>query len=251
LVLEEKRIPDSIEECPLKEVVLEIRYKSNLPSAAIFGVIYNVVKDNFDTNPIELPIMQLPEDIRATDPSLRYQAYYKLQRNDYSLNIGPRSISFAITENYEGWTKFKTFYQDYLKRIIEIHLFKEVDRIGLRFVNIFDKNILDKLNMEVRVADDKLSSEPMNISIDYQEDSFFKKVKIGNNVNVLINGNRVKTSLVDIDYIMKVKNISEFTSNPFMKIEEMHNNEKKYFFSLLNNDYLKELNPVYNEERSN
>jgi len=58
------KIPKKIDPCPIVEAIVEIRFDSNLPGDAIFGVIYNQFKEDYPKF-TKLPILQLPEAIRS------------------------------------------------------------------------------------------------------------------------------------------------------------------------------------------
>ena len=242
--MENLRIPKKLENCPLKEVVLEIRFESNMPSDAIFGVIYSKVSSFFDTTE-RLPITQLPEDIKENDPGLKYKAHFKLQKDNLSLNIGPRSISFNNLDNYIGWSDFRAFFQKHLDQIMKIDIFDKVERVGLRYINIFYDTILDNLNLEIKMAEDILEKQSVNLNVDFEENEFLKKVKIGNKVGIMTKTGVSRNSIIDIDYIMKIEKSKTFLEDPYSKIEEMHQKEKEYFFGLLKEDFLSKLGPTY------
>ena len=67
--------PKKITPCPIIESVVEIRFDSAIPAEAIFGVVYNAFNDIFPNKPINLPILQIPEQIRNSDPNLQYKPH--------------------------------------------------------------------------------------------------------------------------------------------------------------------------------
>ena len=86
------KLPKLIDPCPIIEAIIEIRFESKLISDAIFGVIYNSVKETFPKTE-NLPILQIPENIRINDPNLKYNPYYSLLNNNFILQIGPKVVS--------------------------------------------------------------------------------------------------------------------------------------------------------------
>jgi uncharacterized protein (TIGR04255 family) len=68
------KLPKKISPCPIVEAIIEIRFDASLPGDAIFGIIYNMLKDEY-TNLEKLPILELPDAIRTTDPNLMYSPH--------------------------------------------------------------------------------------------------------------------------------------------------------------------------------
>jgi len=114
-----QQLPKQITPCPIKEAVVEIRFESALPADATFGVVYNTLKNPYSQ--IEkLPILQIPEILRTNDPDLTYQPYYKLKRENYLLQIGPRTLSLAVVEPYPGWIAFLPEILKVFEKITEL-----------------------------------------------------------------------------------------------------------------------------------
>ena len=67
-----EKLPISIDPCPIIEAIFEIRFESSFPGDAIFGIIYNCFKDEYQTVE-QLPILQLPAAVRTQDPALQDQ----------------------------------------------------------------------------------------------------------------------------------------------------------------------------------
>ena len=58
-----KKLPFSIDPCPILEAIFEIRFESSFPGDAIFGIVYNEFKDEFQEVE-QLPVLQLPAAMR-------------------------------------------------------------------------------------------------------------------------------------------------------------------------------------------
>ena len=106
MALRTKRIPLSIDPCPILEAIVELRYESNGPEEASFGLIYGQIKSEFGQDVTHLPILQLPEQIRAGNAQLKHQAHYSLQGDGYQLRIGPHVLAFIQNSPYNGWKSF-------------------------------------------------------------------------------------------------------------------------------------------------
>src|SRR5659263_57254 len=109
-------LPVKISPCPILDALLEIRFSSKINSNAVFGLIYNALQTNFPK--VEsLPILQLPDVVRATDPNFRYKPHYKISNEKYVLQIGPDVIAISAFPNYVGWEEFSDKIFDILDKI--------------------------------------------------------------------------------------------------------------------------------------
>jgi len=242
------RIPNKIDRCPINEAVLEIRFSSNYPVDAIFGALYAKIKDVFDKEVTPLPILQLPETVRAQDPNLKYQAYHKISKDNITLNIGPRVLTFVNVSPYVGWDKWSSLFVEVLGNIIETGVVETVERIGLRYINLFDENIFGEVKCKVELIGAELGEESTHLRTEIVDGKFIKVLQIGNSVNVITNGTTLKKSVIDIDCLYNIEDSSFFFDNYKEIINDAHTKEKELFFSLLKESFLEKLNPEYEEQ---
>lgn len=90
------KLPRKISPCPIVDAVSEIRFETNIDNSAVFGIIYNVLRKDFQ-NVEKLDILQLPEHIRDNDEKLKFKPHYALVDKDkfYRVSIGPRVLSVS------------------------------------------------------------------------------------------------------------------------------------------------------------
>ncbi len=148
-------LPKQINPSPINQAVVEIRFNSSLPSDAVFGVVYNKLKDSYKSAE-QLPILQIPEAVRNNDPNLIYQPHYKLLKEHYAFQVGPKVISLAITEQkYTTWESYYDEIQSVFEKIKEIDFIDNVLRVGLRYINFFADDILKNLNISIKIINRK------------------------------------------------------------------------------------------------
>ena len=240
-----KDIPKKLNICPLEEAVFEIRFSSDTPPDAIFGIIYSSVKDIFPKESIkQLPVQQIPEQIRLKDPNLKYQALHRLQKDNLSLSIGPNTLIFGNTKEYLGWHAWSTFFHSILNEVEKTEVLSKVERIGLRYINIFDNNILENTNVKLLIDNNQLLHETSNLRTELVDSGFIKVLQIGNAVNITSNNQSRIGSIIDIDCIYNFKD-EDFFKDYSGLINMAHEKEKELFFTLLNDEFLKSLNPKY------
>ena len=81
------KLPIKISPCPIIEVTVELKFSSSLPKGAIFGILYNAVKDKFPKVE-KLPAAMLPNEIIENDANLKYKALYKLTDGKFTVQVG-------------------------------------------------------------------------------------------------------------------------------------------------------------------
>ena len=242
-----KKLPVVIDPCPIEEAIFEIRYSSKIPSEARFGLLYGIIGDLFNKEPISLPILQLPEQIRNQDPNLKYKAHHQFKTKNQILNVGPEVLTFSTLKPYCGWKEWSTFFYKILEEIFSINLINTIERIGLRYINRFDHNIFDNIQCEVKLIDKKLAEESTNIRTEILDGEFTKILQIGNSITMMKDNNLINCSVIDIDILCNIKDTQEFFNDHHKIVEKAHIKEKELFFPLLNESFLEDFNPKYGD----
>ncbi len=238
------KIPKKIDPCPIVEAVVEIRFDSNLPGDAIFGVIYNQFKEDYPKF-TKLPILQLPEAIRSRDPNLIFKPHYKIQKDNFLLQIGPKVFAIANIGEYCGWD---LFYENILKAlatISKLNIVESVTRFGLRYVNVFEKfDIFKQSDFKAVLKGKPYENVKADITIELPSGNYIHKFKIINHATIVVENKNIEGSVIDID-ISYEKKTDMFFKNMGEIIKTSHIEEKKIFFGLLKQSYIDSLNPTY------
>lgn len=241
-------LPIKIDPCPIVEAVVEFRFSTSLPTDAVFGVVYSKLSDVFPKMD-RLPISQIPEAIRNQDPNLRYQPQYVIKHDNLHLKIGPRVLTFSNINEYVGWDSYSTFIKSTLDRLLDTDVIQFPERIGIRYINLFKFPILDNLNLQIILNESKLSEQTTTLRTELAEEDILKVIQIVNNTGVMTYNYSDQGSLVDIDCIYNFPNAStDFYLRYYDLMQKAHLVEKSTFFSLLKEDFLRTLNPVYSRE---
>lgn len=237
-------IPKKIAPCPITEAIVELRFESLVPDEAVFGFIYNEFQKEYE-NVEKLPILQLPEAVRSQDPALVDKPHYKMHKGDYILQIGPRVFAFSRAGDYVGWEVFSKKMFDVLNRLSQLNIVKNIGRLGLRYINVFDGlNILDHSMLKILLDSKSLHENQTHLTMIIPSGNFNSRLVISNHIARSVNsGKKMLTgSVIDIDVAL----LNKITFGDIEKtIEEAHIEEKKLFFGLLKPDYLETLNPQY------
>ena len=235
------KLPKKITPCPIKEAIVEIRFESEIPNDAVFGIFYKEFKADYTTVD-ELAILQLPEFVRKQEEAFQHKPHYKLSNNDgFLFQVGPRVLSLISVDPYSGWSKFYEKLKDIVKRIESLEVVKSYTRIGIRYVNHFEVNVFDIVTLKVILPGHELNNYDTFIRSEIPTGDFKSTLQISNSANIIGNEKKNKRSIIDIDVF--TENTQEDIN---VLIDNGHLEEKKLFFTLLEPEFVKSnLNPEY------
>ena len=241
------KIPTKLNLCPIIESVFEIRFDSVLDANIVFALIYGKLKDDFPK--VEtLPLSELPASMRDADPNLKYQPAYKLHYKDNEnivLQICAKAVGFSFTPEYCGWNDFSSFVIRYLNKIRETEVISHVIRIGFRVINFIEGNVFDgeKINLKICLRDKEIPYKETSIKTVFSDGDCHSTTMIFNEAQLNNVTPIKKGSVIDIDTFSV--NCSRFFENAPAFLENVHLAEKKVFFNLLTEEYLKSMQPEY------
>ena len=224
---------------------MEVRFESNLDEAAVFGVIYNTLKNEF-VKTQDLPVLQLPATLRKSDPNLIFQPYYRLEsktNKNILIQVGPKVFSVAITNDYTGWEEFLKYINLGLSKLEESGVVSKINRMALRYLNFFDGNVLSKSNLSITLNDKLFNGFNSQFRIEIPDGEFIHGLSINNNVLIEDPTGLKSGSIIDIDTFIE-KSLLDFFSSKDKLLEDCHDSEKRLFSSLLSDEYVKTLKEV-------
>lgn len=236
----------SISPDPVTNAVVELRFESAYPKVAIYGLLYNKLKDDFKQQS-SLPIMQLPEEVRLKDPNLKFKPWYQLSGQKTLLQIGPDviAINCDCSSGYMGWDKFQPLIEKVNQSAISTGVMKTITRIGIRFISFFENiNIFDQIKLKVHYEESKLTDSFTTLTTHIKKQNFTQRLVLNNSIiNRCVSPQKIEKtgSIIDID---------TFTSDPMTNFDNLesfidrgHSLGKALFFSLLEKQFLDSLNP--------
>ncbi len=243
------RIPIRLAVCPIEEAVYEVRFQSKFPSDAVFGIFYQVLNRTFvGATLTPMPILQLPEAVRQSDPNLQYQAHHRLQKGNLSISVGPRVIIFSNQKPYVGWNTWRAFIAESLNGLVSLQVFEGIERTGLRYINVFDGSLLNKTNVSLNVIDTTISDQSTTLRSEFNDGEYIKILQIANSVSITAGEKSFIGSATDIDILSNAKHTNDEFGNIFIqKLDASHDKVKELFFNLLKQDFIDTLNPIYEE----
>jgi uncharacterized protein (TIGR04255 family) len=243
------KLPALISPCPLIEAVLDVRFETQVLSGAVFGYVYQLLRDKFPTA-IELPGAVISSQHRALIPALMYQPQYRLENNDFAVLIGPQSLSIGMRGEYPGWLRLRPGFLETMTRIARSDLILRASRFGLRYINFFpQQDIFASLKLSVSKSGQQLKGDATFFRIALPEERGCKLLlQIGKDMVLPGPPSRVG-SIIDIDaFADQPQTRTNFEESIKSFLETAHLAEKELFFDLLKPEFLQTLNPIYSDE---
>lgn len=239
------KLPKNISPCPIIEAIFEVRFDSGLPGDAIFGIAYNSFKEEYP-NLIKLPILQLPEQIRNSDPALMYNPHYQLRNNNFIAQIGPKVISIAKQKPYGTWEIFYDKIVSTFKNVADLNIITNINRIALKYVNFFPNcNIIDNSNLTLSLGGVPLDSEAISLETTVTTIDSVSVLKILTNATITLNNTKMAGSIADIDTVLS-KIPEDIDLNDLGRYATtLHQDEKQLFYKILSEDYMETLEVTY------
>jgi uncharacterized protein (TIGR04255 family) len=243
------KLPLKLKHDTIVEAIFELRFEPEPPNEAVFGIVYPIVTKKFQgLNHIPLPASNLPDAVRNNDIQFKYQPINMLQGEGLNICIGPRVINFSILKPYVGWGKWKPSILEILSNLSDEHVIKNVERTGLRYLNIIEQDVFLLINMEIKMIDSMSKPKTISIRTEMAEEEYIKSLQLANNVSFVEKGQPKAGSLIDIE-IVRNTNIKrdDFKTNLETILENSHLMAKQLFFDILKEDFLNQLEPVYED----
>ncbi len=254
----EKPYPKSLNNPPLLEMIVEFRFVTSLPEEALFGLYYPVIKEQFSSY-TPLPIMNIPLEVRRTDPALRHQPQYHFfnPKDSISLLIGSKTLTFKYERfidgdeyAYKGWKNhIAKFISKLAKRIFQVIEINEIERIGMRYIDFLDniklqEYITPSFNFPNR------GLERIQITCSIKEDEILHTINLSDSAEFkhFVNNNleiHKQGSLIDIDSEYQPKDKDNFLENIDNILTQMHDGNKNLFYEIMKNDLVEMYKPIY------
>lgn len=238
-------LPKRITPSPLREAVVELRFESILPADAVFGIVYNALSESYPTLE-KLPILQIPEAIRNKDENLIFQPHYKLKRENFIAQVGPRVFALSMTPPFTRWSEYLPELLTVFDKVGKANVIADVSRFGLRYINNFDEPILEKLNVELKIVDRGVQDDEIYIRNISASGNFNVLLQIVNCSDNLLakNANAETVSAIDTDVSLEGEKLDFFADKEGL-LTDAHNIQKETFFGLLKKSFLQSMDPEY------
>lgn len=237
-------LPTRVLPCPIIESVAEVIFDRNLDlePSAVYGKVYDKLKQRY-SNVENMPIYQLPEEIRLKDDNLKNKPWHKFFNEEFEVLVGGNIVAVVAKKEYQGWTKYSEEIKYVFNVFQESNISSSITRIGLKYVDMFECPIVNKIG--ISLSSDLLIDENLEIQLRTvlpEKDSLNAILAIMNNVKIEYRGEaKENVSLLDIDVykIYDTKDSCNY-SDAIKILNDSHQYQKELFFKLVKESFLTE-----------
>lgn len=246
-----KKLPLKLGKEPLIDVVYGVTFSSTSQAHTLLpGLLLSYLTDK--TPKFEpLPASELPEIIRNTDPSLQNAPLVRVVVDEqFSVLIGSNWLGIGCVMPYAGWSVFRPMIIRIISVLKEANFIGNIQRQSIKYVDLIksegaDKS-LDFLNLEIQIAGRKLSKQTTQLRTEIIEPPFLHAATIISPAVVNTPTSSTTGIVVDVD----THQIEDFTVQEFIEqlpqlLDAIHESNKAFFFDLLSDSGLKQLEPKY------
>ncbi|WP_343665812.1 TIGR04255 family protein [Enterobacter sp.] len=247
------RIPTSLKKQPVIEAAFELRYsKETQVSEIVPGFLFHALGCKKPV--MSLPPSQIPKNVREDDEQLHYAIISRLEVEDYYIGLSDHGIVISTSGTYKGWTHFKSMILKVLVELDKLNLNNNISRYSVKYVDFFESkdsdNLFPKLNIDVVMAGESMSSYPITLRLDKPDQTFDNIIQVVSHALVLSSNDTYNRNglILDIDTVKRITDESEITSfnnDRQSALDKLHECNKITFFSCIRESTLEELEPVY------
>lgn len=190
-----------------------------------------IVVTNSDLTKIErLAVSDIPRNIRAVDPNLKFQPIYKITSEEHKISVmfGEHIIIFN-TLDYKCWDDFSKVRKVIIDKLIEEKTITRISRIGLRYINLIKEDITKNEIFSFKINNKDMLNELSQVSFFKTEEDIVINTTIASQID-----KKQEEYITDITVAFEhdIDIDSEIINN---KIEEMHTIQKDKFNSINSN----------------
>ncbi len=239
-----ERLPLHIEPCPIVEAIFEARFVSPEAWATMPGLLFAQIREKYPEQK-QLPVAQLPEEIRRQDPALQILPMMQFVGNNFLVQLGPRVVSLVTKPNaYPGWTAIESELKWLIERLKSAGFVGETERIGARYIDFFDGNIFGALQLSVQINNQPLAGAQTDLATVLRRGRLAIRLQVTNGAIVATKEGPKPGSVLDVDAWAGPPEVDIF-GNGLACFAEIHQTIKGLFFGLLKPEFLGKLKPAY------
>ncbi len=238
------RLPTKIAPCPIVEASLEIRFVTSESWRTLPGLLFAHIRERYPEQK-DLPLAQVPEEIRRREPAFAYQPLVQFLSRDFLIQFGPRVVSLVTKPNeYPGWAAIEKEMTWLLTQLQNIGFISEGERLGVRYIDFFGFDVFERLEFDLVAGGKRCTGAELLVATVLRRPPLTTRLQIMNSA-ILGTGESVRRgSVLDVDVWLRSLDFDLF-QNGLVKFGEAHQFQKQIFFGLLKPEFLATLSPVY------
>lgn len=245
------KLPIALEREPLVDALFEVRMDD---AESLADILPGMLFAESDSKPeIErLPAAEVPQQIRARDPALRYTPTRRLQVGDYVIAMGGHNVVVSCKMPYPKWPNFKREILRIVDLVNKLDVVGNVERYSLKYVNLIEaptpEEQIAKTNLEIKLGTRQVTSDHLNLRVQNID---------GNTIHILTvvtgattradNGDEKGGVVVDIDSLRNISPtpFADFAQGLGEELETLRQSNKAHFFGCLKGETINDMGPIY------
>lgn len=243
------KLPRKIDPDRIKDSIVEVKFTTDLPYEIYLGQFYQSLDNSYyytNRPPLHQKNIQLPVD-ELRELKLTFGTQLSLFYNgSIKFEIQPGSIIFNCVDKYITWDLYFPEITKVLGQVYSSKCIKSFNRVGMRYISEYpetDIKSLTKFNFSFGMPE--VLSDNYSFRSEYKKDNLRVRMNLSSRIpSMNLDLQRKTISSIDIDVItgdFEIHSLDEL----FKLIDKVHSIEKITFFNLLQEDFLKSLNPIY------
>lgn len=246
-----RKLPVKLAKEPLIDVVFELRFDTEIPLSVILPAKLIATLPSNGPIPMErLPAADIAEQTRNADANLRFKPLVRLTWGSFRILISDRSLIVAASMPYPGWTAYKTAIETVLGVLKDDSLNLTIQRHSLKYVDVIERESLadqvNAINIDLQLGGFKLLDQNFQVKMELKDGSHAVLVQVVTSATARLKDKPRSGVIVDVDAIR----VLALTTEQYLgcvngMLDEIHDVNKKIFFSCLRSEALTSLEPVY------
>jgi uncharacterized protein (TIGR04255 family) len=247
-----KPAPKKLGKEPLIDVICGIHFESTysvdalLPGLLLSKLIGKTTK--FEA----LPAAQLPQMMRENDPALRNAPLMRVVVDEqFAVLIGSKWLGVGCLMPYAGWAAYKPMIEMIFAVLKDVPSVKNIERLSMKYVDFMDSALdgapLSRLQLQIDIAGQRLSNQVTQLRTEIIDSPFVHAVTIFSHATATRPDKPSSDGVVvDVDtHMVQTILLQDFLVQMPDLLESIHTANKGFFFNLLTDSGLKELEPAY------
>ncbi|MFP3586377.1 TIGR04255 family protein [Paraburkholderia sp. SIMBA_055] len=250
-----KRLPKKLAKEPLIDVVCGINFESDGPADTLLPGLLMAKLTGKQLRFEALPAAQLPQAVRAVMPNLEAAPRVRVVLDEkFTVLIGVNWLGVACLMPYAGWDEFRAMIESVFDVLRSATFVRKIVRHSLKYADFIkssnDIGHLARLNVDISVAGRSLSkqgSQSTQLRTEIVEPPFVHATTVVAPATATTAvGAPAHGTFVDVDTLrIQDFSVDEFLGQLRQLLDEIHSANKLFFFELLSDTGLQELEPQY------
>lgn len=244
-----KKLPTRLASEPIVEVVSEVRFDAAGDAAVnLLPGILHAQLGPFDQQGRTFPV-PFPAEMLAADPSLAFRPQLAMSKDNRIIQVGPRVVSVALRAPYPGWIEFSAFICQVFDVVCAQSFINSFEWLSLKYLDVIsfegESPTMGWLDADVSLGGSRIDQQPSAMRVEFVDGPVTTVVQITSPVQAHQTGQPDKTGLLlDVDTIHR-EQFLDFSGRYREVLNQLHQRNKKQFFSLLTDETERRLEPDY------